>query len=525
MTTVGWCFNSARKLCLVVAATVAVCVVPAAARSQGAAPPPDFYGVWANGTLGAGEPERGLTMDRQAQLGARHLRQFFNWGQVEWQRGHYDFRVTDPFVADAARRGLRILPVLLGSTDWNTTQPAGVPPRGVYPPSDPGEFGAFARALAERYGPRGSFWFEHPHLPYVPVVSWQVWNEPSIPYFWATGPDAWAYTDLLRSTTQGIRSAAPDAEVVAAGIPNSTLGSPMISYIHEMYRAGAADWFDVMAIHPYAPDVTNLLASLRSARREMDLNGDASPLWASEFGWATGGPATSLTVSEDQQAALVDAAMRLLADARGSLNLRAVTYFAWRDVPPPVGREFWTEYTGLLRGDGTLKPAALAYARVAAVRPIPIPPTTEQLVEEGTLVPREPGSPAGDGAGASQAPASAQAPGATHAGVMRVVLGRPGKRSGGRVALTAGCWSPSGGRCAGMLVLDSRRKRGDGRIRLARGHLVVRSGGRRRVAVRLTRPARRLLAARGRLRVRAVANVGDGTGARAKTTLAFWLRD
>jgi hypothetical protein len=519
----GRWYKTARALWLTVSAPVVVALVAATWSPQAAAaPPPDFYGVWANGTLGAWDPQRGLTMDQQAQLGARHLRQFLYWGQVEWQRGQYDFRVTDPFVADAARRGLRILPVLAGSTDWNTTQPAGMPPRGVYPPSDPNEFAAFASALAARYGPRGRFWFEHPHLPYVPVRSWQVWNEPSIPYFWATGPDARAYTELLRSTTQRIRSVAPDAEVVAAGIPNSTLGSPMISYIREMYRAGAADWFDVMAVHPYAPDVANVLASLRSARREMDANADASPLWASEFGWPTGGPATSLTVSEDQQAALVDAAMRLLADARGSLNLRAVTYFAWRDAPPPLGREFWTEYTGLLRGDGTLKPAALAYARVAAVRPTPIPSTTQELIEEGTLVrPDQPGSPPGD-----EAPVSPEAPGtAAHPGVMRIVLARPTKRSGGRIALTAGCWSPSGERCQGTLALDTRRTSSNARVRLAARRLSVRSGRHRRLAITLTSRARRLLAARGRLRVRAVARAGNGTGARAKTTLAFWLRN
>jgi polysaccharide biosynthesis protein PslG len=501
----------ALRVCVAVAAVaVSACCVPASALGASV---PDFYGVWGNGTLGRPSADRAAALDLQASLGVRHVRQFFEWGSIEWRAGEYDFTDTDAFVADTSRRGLRVLPVLIGSTDWNTTKPP--PPAGhvgVYPPRDPEGFAAFARATAARYGEGGSFWRENPDLPYVPIVSWQIWNEPSIAFFWITGPDPSAYVRLLAAASREIRSVEPNAEIVAAGIPNSTLGSPMIQFIRGMYHAGAAEWTDAIAVHPYGPDVTNVLAALRSVRHEMDAQGDPSPIWASEYGWATGGPPTSLTVDEADQATLVEGSLRLMGRYRTDLNLRGVTYYAWRDVTVP-GRDFWTEHTGLLRVDGSLKPAAAAYARVAASVPLTIPPTTRQQIEQ----PNPEGAPSGGPATGSRMPA----------GILRVAFARKARvraRAGGRVRLTVGCWSPRGGRCSGTIELalqDVRVPRGA--MPLAKRHLVLRSGARTVVTVRLKGAARRLLARQRRLRVRAGLRVRDQAGASATASRRLWL--
>ena len=45
------------------------------------------------------------------------------------------------------------------------------------------QIGAWQRFLTNfvhRYGPEGSFWAAHPNLPYHPVTSYEIWNEPNL---------------------------------------------------------------------------------------------------------------------------------------------------------------------------------------------------------------------------------------------------------------------------------------------------------------------------------------------------------
>jgi hypothetical protein len=52
------------------------------------------------------------------------------------------------------------------------------------PPASNATFAAYATAFMKRYGPRGAFWKANPKLPYVPVTTVEVWNEPDNLYDW-----------------------------------------------------------------------------------------------------------------------------------------------------------------------------------------------------------------------------------------------------------------------------------------------------------------------------------------------------
>ena len=67
------------------------------------------------------------------------------------------------------------------------------------PPARPGAAQAFAAALVARYGPRGTFWAEHPDLPRLPIRAWQVFNEPNHTGFWSEPPYAPTYVAALRA--------------------------------------------------------------------------------------------------------------------------------------------------------------------------------------------------------------------------------------------------------------------------------------------------------------------------------------
>ena len=324
----------------------------------------DSVGIYSEELETAGWADA-ATADVQAHVGI--VRQPFYWSRIETSSGHLDFSVYDHVVAAAAKARLRLLPVIMNPPAWRSTAPARGGSRGMYPPRDPAAMAALATALVQRYGPGGSFWAAHRSLTPMPIKSWQVWNEPNIPAFWASGPDPAAYALLLRTVSAAIHGADPTAEVVAAGLPPFEGGYTINEFLDGMYAAGARGTYDTMAIHPYAPTAAGVLSVLQGARDELDRLGDPGrPLWATEFGWATGGPRTTITVSESGQATVIHDTLALLQGSRDELGLRGYIMFRLRDVPTNAGQaDIWPLHAGLLRRDGTAKPGLAAFRDAA----------------------------------------------------------------------------------------------------------------------------------------------------------------
>jgi hypothetical protein len=337
----------------------------AAAAGAAAIVRPDSVGIYSEELEGAGWHDAATT---EVANGVGIVRQPFYWSRIETSPGHLVFSVYDHVVGAAAQAGLKLLPVIMNPPAWRSTAPARGASRGMYPPSDPNAMALLATALVQRYGPGGSFWAQHPKLTPSPIRSWQVWNEPNIPAFWASGPNPAAYAALLKAVGAAIHAADPTAEVVAAGLPPFDGGYTITDFLAGMYAAGARGTYDTMAIHPYAPTAAGVLRVLQDARDELNRLGDPGrPLWATEFGWATGGPRTTITVSEAAHATVVHDTLARLQGSRDELELRGYIMFRLRDVPTNAGQaDMWPLHAGLLRRDGSEKPALAAF-RDAAV--------------------------------------------------------------------------------------------------------------------------------------------------------------
>jgi hypothetical protein len=367
-------------------ATCAAALAGLAAPAAHAAVAADSVGIYSEEHERSGGGDRVRLGEDQRDAGIGLLRQPFLWSRIETAPGVFDFSVYDDVVASAAFAGLHVLPVLLDAPPWRSTGPPVAPGEDMYPPAQADAFATLAGALVRRYGPGGSFWAANPDLPVVPFHSWQVWNEPNTSQFWATGPDPAAYTRLLRAAAAAIRAADPGAEVVAAGLPESLGGTPVATYLDGMYDAGARGSFDTLAIHPYARDPEGALDILRGARAELDRHGDAQkPIWATEFGWASAGPASLVTTSEASQATRVRDTIVLMQRARSALRLRGFVVFRWIDKAPNAGQQdSWPLNTGLLRSDGSAKPALRAFRDAIAVwRREPSPQLAEKPASAG----------------------------------------------------------------------------------------------------------------------------------------------
>lgn len=311
---------------------------------------------------------RTCALSAAAAAGVRMIRQPLRWSTVEPVKGVYDYSYWDAYLAELARRRLRVMPILSEPPAFRSSAPATGAKRGVYPPRESSAMAAFAVKMVRRYGPDGSFWRLHRDLPKIPIRTWQVWNEPNLPFYWAPKPDARAYTKLLGVVGRAIKRADPKAEIVSAGIPQSKIRGavPQRVYLRRMYRAGLAKYADTIAIHSYTETHSDFVKQVKGIRALMHTAGDKAPLWITEIGWASGGPDKRFTPGPKGQARRIDRTFRFLARERKTLRIRGLMYYMWQDAEPVPGfRDYWGLHTGLLDKQGAAKPAMAAYKRRA----------------------------------------------------------------------------------------------------------------------------------------------------------------
>ncbi|MBJ7332925.1 MAG: hypothetical protein JHC95_23730, partial [Solirubrobacteraceae bacterium] len=129
---------------------------------------------------------------------------------------------------------------------------------------------------------------------------------------------------------------------------------------------GARKIFDGLGVHPYESSTQNMLKALRGTREALNsLGATKTDMWITEFGWSTTGPvAQGRTKTESQQAQLIKNSLTKIIGERKKLRVRSAIYYSWIDLPPhPGGDDYWGLHTGILRPDGSPKPALNAFGQ------------------------------------------------------------------------------------------------------------------------------------------------------------------
>jgi hypothetical protein len=341
--------------------------------------PAGFVGMNADGPLFsvAGKSER--QFGAMVASGVESIRVVFDWSAAQpfpdWNHvpldlvGNYEpdrvptsFAATDQIVDLAARRHLTVLPVVLYAPSWDQL-PHPAPTLAV--PRSPAPYANYVGLLVRRYGPRGTFWREHPGLPKMPIRMWQIWNEPNILNFWPA-PLVPNYITLLRAAHTAIKRADPGAKVVLAGMPNYVWTD-----LAWLYRGGARGLFDVVAVHPYTKTVRGVITILELVRQVMDRAGDRrKPIILTELNWPAALHRTpfyaDFETTEAGQAQKLAAVIPLLARYRRQVGLMSFYYYTWATDDIPGGDPF--QFAGLLglnHGRLVKKPAYYAFRRAA----------------------------------------------------------------------------------------------------------------------------------------------------------------
>jgi hypothetical protein len=296
------------------------------------------------------------------EFGSTWVRWDIDWSEIQVESAErYDWEASDR-VADMAKKyGIKSLAVITYAPGW--AQEEGCPAGRHCPPSQAGSFARFAGIAAAHYAVR--------------IDAWEIWNEPNYEASWYPAADAEAYAALLVAASAAIKEAAPHATVISGGL--ATIGSDdgsnltMATFVRTLYRTGANQTTDALAIHPYTyPYGTTAAVSrngwqeLRSLRQLMESGGDASKkIWITEYGAPTGGPGSVRSLG--------DAAFTLERDflrEEDQKQLAEDVIGSYREQRAYLGPLFWyslrdegtdsstTEnFFGLLRADGSPKPA------------------------------------------------------------------------------------------------------------------------------------------------------------------------
>ncbi len=325
-----------------------------AAPARAAEVPDGFFGLggWSH-----------ISDGHSAELGGAGMgvyRASLSWDDVERQPGVRNWAGFDALVDRANRNGFDILLVLNGCTAWACGS-AAAPPKHEPVLS---QYRQFVAEAVGRYGANGSHWAGGPR----PRVMWQVGNEVNGGHYFGKHPQPAEYAAFLRAVGSTVKSVDPTATVVASGLvekPADADGAFLQPFLAELYRQpGYASSFDVAAVHGYAENPDGTRRVLDVMRRVMLEAGDGGrPLWITEMSWATGGPLHAFRVDEQTQAAHLRASWDTLLPCRSRWNLQKVMWFGYTDIDPATigSPDYWGVHTGLLRGDGSPKPAYGAF--------------------------------------------------------------------------------------------------------------------------------------------------------------------
>ena len=332
-----------------------------------AALPAGFVGLASPDVFAGSAKYENQQLARQQALGVTLERQTFDWAYLEPKRGQFNWTSTDRFVLAAARHHISVMPILFGEPRWGTLKPRH-PKKGdraIYPPRKNSDLAAFGQAVVARYGPGGALWAAHPGVQAIPTTDYQIWNEPNLPIYWGNHASAPAYARMLTTVSSALRAVQPQADVMTAGMPQSTHGVPLLKYLKALYAAGAGPAVNTVSVNAYAPNVARVLDNVRGVRAFLNAHSPSTAIWVTELGWSDNGPRGGFRVTSKRMAQLVTGVFRALAAKRGSLKLRGLVYFQWRDARPyPGGSDFWGLHTGLNRLNGKPKPVVAALRKL-----------------------------------------------------------------------------------------------------------------------------------------------------------------
>ncbi|MFN0071841.1 MAG: hypothetical protein ACKVVP_10180 [Chloroflexota bacterium] len=302
-----------------------------------------------------------------ANAGASWERIIFPWSLIqkespnEWNQ----FYFTDQQIRSQAARGMTQVGVLIYTPHWASPTPArGKPvdvPRNLNLPHDHPDnyWGQFVRKIVARHA--------------GVVDHWIVWNEPDLydPTIRYTFSGSYEeYLQLVKVAYLNVKEVNPRAKVIIGGMAywwdREYNRTPYLLGLMEVLKTDRDrekhdNYFDILALHTYGNPL-NSYAIPKLAKEWLDVRGLKKPIWINESNVVPYNdpvqplPAVEMRATLDEQASYVIQSYALGIAA----GVERHAIYKMLDEEPEGG-----QYYGLIRNDGSTRPAYTAY-QVAA---------------------------------------------------------------------------------------------------------------------------------------------------------------
>lgn len=264
-------------------------------------------------------------LDRANTIGVKTIRDSLHWPVIEKARGVYDFSAKKTAHIDrACKLGMT---VLLGIEPRNPLYDSNLTANS---PTARLAYANYIRAIADRYS--GC------------VVAVEIGNEIN-GQGGMTGPAAAnraaAHTALLKDVYQRVKPAHPDLAIL--GGSTNSIGT---GFLKTLFEAGALDYMDGVAVHPYRKDPEIVDWELARLNAVMARIGTVKPIWVTEFSREFAKPA--------------DAAPFFLK-MLSLMHSAGISHTYWYALVDQT----WFPTMGLLTLPGAEKPASQAFAFAA----------------------------------------------------------------------------------------------------------------------------------------------------------------
>ena len=225
------------------------------------------------------------TLEMVREMGASWIVEYFPWAYYETTPGTIDWEHADMVVDHAVRQGLTVIARIDFVPEWAR------PEATTFRYLDRDHFDDYARFVQA--------YVRHFRGRVGRVI---IWNEPNLSFEWGYRlPDPEAYVELLCVTYLKVKEAAPEVEVLVAGLaptlapPGSEWGMDDLLFLERLYQAGAAPCFDAMAIHAYGltfpaddpadPREVNLARAELLRQLMVEYDDGSKPCYVTEGGW------------------------------------------------------------------------------------------------------------------------------------------------------------------------------------------------------------------------------------------------
>ncbi len=283
----------------------------------------------------------GRELEQMAQKaresGVKWIREDFEWGSIEPERGRFSWAFNDSVVKIARNNGISVCAIVAYWPSWTKE----------YTREGIDDYIIFLREVVRHY--RNDIHY------------WEIWNEPNI-FFWQGTAEM--YAELLMKSYSAIKDEDPSALVL--GISTSGID---FGFIEKMQQLQAP--FDILTIHPYRSvlEEARFIEELKRASAMVELPGGLHrPVWITEMGWTTYTPHNSwvqegfLPTPLRLQAQLI--VRTYLSCIISGINPKVFWYDLRNDGIDPLNFE---DNIGIMNRDFTPKPAYIAYSTMTRV--------------------------------------------------------------------------------------------------------------------------------------------------------------